>query len=375
MGQRLKYKIRKFLKNPFYKRGDFYVKLTFTIFCISIFIFLFFLFDGIVYFENIIYAKNYVGNPFQVHVINVENGDAFLLRMPNNETIMVDTGDDKYYDRVESYIKQYFHYEKLNSIDYLILTHSDKDHIGNAISIMKKYNVKNIIRPDVYSKFEETNSLTDDKYIITESEIYSDVIKYAFDNKIQMVFANDLKSMSLGECKINFLWLENNKFTDDNNHSIVFKLIYKSKSFLFMGDAEEKFEENLISIYKDELNADVLKVGHHGSKTSTSQEFLNIVNPKFAILSCSSRSSILPSHEVIDRLSNMNIKIASTANEGNFAMTVTDSGIEFAKATRKPNYLALIFAIGTILVAIVWKNPVYNNTKAIKSIKGKKIIE
>ena len=375
MGQKFRYKLRKFLKDPFYKRGDFYVKLTFTIFCIVLYLVIFFFCDGPVYFESYNYANDYVSTPFQIHVIDVENGDAILIRLPNNETMLVDTGDDRYYDRVESYIKQYFYYEKLSAIDYLILTHCDKDHIGNSISIMKKFEVKKIIRPIVYSRYEEENSLTNENYEISSSVIYNDIIKYVIENNVNMEFANDLEMLNLGDCMIKFLQLQENHYSSDNNYSIIFKLIYNSKSFLFMGDAEEKVEEQLINKYGEELKADVLKVGHHGSKTSTSQEFLNIVTPQIAILSCSDKSTILPSIEVVERLTEMNIKIASTANEGSFVMRVSDNKVEFAKAKKKPNFLILIFVLDIILVFIILKNPFQKNKKKINSIKGIKFIE
>ena len=359
MGQRLKYKLRKFLENPFYKRRDFYVKLTFTIFCIALFVVLFCLCDGIVYFEKIIYAKDYVGDPFQVHVIDVENGDAFLIHLPTNETLMVDTGSARYGDRVESYIKQYFYYEKIDTIDYLVLTHSDEDHTGNAVSLMKKFNVKNIIRPIQYSKYEEENSMIDKNYSVSSGVTYNEAIKYAIDNEIAMTFADELDTMSFGECEIEFLQLKSKYYSNENNYSIIFKITYKTKSFLFMGDAESKVEDEMIDKYGDELKADVLKVGHHGSKTSSSQKFLEFVNPQIAILSCADRSSILPSIEVVERLSDMQIKIASTANEGNFVMRIYNNGVEFAKATRKPNYLVIILTLEMILVFIVWKSPFY----------------
>lgn len=375
MGQKLRYKLRKFLEDPFYKRGDFYVKLTFTIFCIVLYLLIFFFCDGPIYFESYKYANDYSSTPFQIHVIDVENGDAFLIRLPTNETMMVDTGDDKYYDRVESYIKQYFYYEKLDTIDYLILSHSDNDHVGNAISIMKKFKVKNIIRPILYSQYEEENNLIKEDYVVSSSLIYNDIIKFAFDNKINVKFANELEFLNLGDCQVKYFQLKSKYYSNDNNYSIIFKVTYNSKSFLFMGDAEKKIENELIGLYGEELKSDVLKVGHHGSKTSTCQEFLDIVNPQIAILSCSDNSTILPSIEVIDRLSDMKIKIASTANEGNFVMRVVGNNVEFVKAKDKPRFLVLIFVLEMFLVFIVWKNPFSKNKKKIISIKGKKLIE
>ena len=139
-----------------------------------------------------------------------------------------------------------------------------------------------------------------------------------------------------------------------------------------MGDAESKVEEEMIDMYGDELKADVLKVGHHGSKTSSSQKFLQFVNPQITILSCADKSTILPSIEVVDRLTDMQIKIASTANEGNFSMRVNNSEVEFAKAKRKPNYLVIILTIEMILVFIVWKSPFYNPNKKNYYVKGRK---
>ncbi len=358
MEERQRYKFKKFMENPFFKRGDFYVKLMFTIFCLALYILIFILCDGVIYFENYIYASEYKGEPFQIHVIDVENGDAILIHLPNNETMMIDTGMGEYYNRVDSYIRQYFYFEKTNTIDYLFLTHCDADHIGNAKELIEEFDVKTLYRPKLYSLYEEENQLMDNIYDTSTSEIYSDVIETAYRKNIKLVFADcSLASLYINGCKIEFLGALSEHYSNDNNYSTIIKITYQTKSFLFMGDAESKVEKELISKYGDNLRADVLKVGHHGSNTSTSQEFLEVVKPTIAILSCSEYSSILPNRKVIERLKNMDIKIASTANEGNFVMRVHNDEIEFTKAERSSNYLALIFTIFMLIVFTAWQNP------------------
>ncbi len=343
----------KFAETSFAK-GEFYIKLSFTIFFVVIYVILFIFFDGVTFFESQNYSSSFQGNPFQIHVIDVENGDAIFIKLPNNKTMLIDTGEEIYYDRLSSYIRQYNHFEKSNSIDYLLLTHEDSDHIGSAKKIIENFNVKRIYRPKLYSMFEKENILNEFDYKVSSSNDYNNVIKAAFQNNCELMFSQSGTIINEGDCQIEFLLPMETLFNNSNNDSAVIMLSYQSKKFLFTGDIEYQAEEKLIEKYGDKLKADVLKVAHHGSATSSSQRFLNYVQPDKAILSSSGKSSILPNIDVVNRLKENNIEVFATGNIGHFAFTVESGQIKFAKAVSKDNFLALIFAIFVIFLLLLW---------------------
>ncbi len=348
------------LKDSVLATGEFYVKFFLTIFIVALYIVLFFNLDGFIFFETTKYCNSFEKNPFQLHIIDVENGDAFFIKLPSGQTLMIDTGDEAYSSRVCSYIKQYKYFEGLKSIDYLLLTHPDSDHVGGAAEIIEKYNVKTLLRPKLYSLYESENYLIDESknYLVSEGEDYSKVIETAYKHKCKMIFCEkDIKFNPDSNTSIEFLSPDLDYYSNSNNYSGVVMMTVYGKKFLFTGDASTSIEKTLIENYGNYLKADVLKLGHHGSYSSTSQEFLNYVKPQYAILSCSERSSILPSEKIISRLKDNNIKILSTAKLGNFALSIIDNTIIYHKADKGANHLVLILAIFLFVIFIVWKNP------------------
>ncbi len=358
------------INNSIFAKGEFYFKLSFTIFFIVLYIIIFLLNDGLMYFESQAYCLDYKGNPFQVHVIDVENGDCMLIKLPNGKTMIIDTGEEKYYDRVSSYLRQYNYYENKNVIDYLVLTHPDSDHIGGAVKLIEDFNVQKIFRPKLYSKYEMNNDLLEFNYSVSTSETYNNAIKKAYNNKCILEFSQKGGIFYAGDCVVEFLSPSLDNYSASNNYSAVIMVTYNSKKFLFTGDAEEEIEKTLIKDYGDKLKADVLKVGHHGSKTSTSQEFLELVNPSYAIISSSGTSNTLPNYEVINRLQEYNVEILATGNINNFALSIIDQEIVFSRAVKTSNHLALILTIFIFLIFAFWYIP-FSQLK-FKSIQIKK---
>ena len=173
-------------------------------------------------------------------------------------------------------------------VDYLILTHSDIDHIKEANLLISMINVKNIIvNPyDNYNLIYHKNT----KLI----KIYKD-FKYTKDDLTMSFYSSDIN------------------YNNSNNNSLVFKLSFDSNDILFTGDIELEREEELVSKYKDKLNSNYLKVAHHGSNTSSSQNFINCVNPSYAIISVSKKNRYqLPSEEVVNRFKYKGIVVYQT---------------------------------------------------------------
>ncbi len=358
------------IADSIFAKGEFYIKLAFTIFFIAIYIVLFIAFDGITFFEKENYTKAFKNNSFQIHVIDVENGDAIFIKFPNNKTMLIDTGEERYYSRLSSYLRQYNHYEKNSGIDYLVLTHEDSDHIGSADKIIKNFDVKNIFRPKLYSMYELDNILNEFDYDISSSILYNNIIKSAYQNNCKLNFSDSGIILNEGGCEIEFLSPSDELFYNSNNDSAVIMITYQSKKFLFTGDIEIEGEEKLIQKYGNKLKADVLKVAHHGSYTSTTQSFLNCVMPSKAIISSSGNSSILPNFDVLERLKNNNIEIFATGNIGHFAFSIENGQIVFAKAAKSDNFLALIFAIFIILLLIIWHCSFYKTNISPFKIKN-----
>lgn len=348
---------KEFYKNSVFSKGEFYIKISLIFLLCSIFLVVFFTQNGSLFFEFYPYADKFQNYDFQVHFIDVGNGDAMLIKFPNNQTMMIDTGDDYYENKVVSYTKQYLWSEGLNKIDYLVLTHSDSDHVGGAKAILENFKVKSIYRPKIYSKSEENYLLNKENYYIDDSEIYDEVITTAYKKKCNIIFNEAGLTFSIKGCKVEFLAPLYDNYSISNNYSAVIKMTYQTKVFLFMGDAEKSVENELIEKYDDDLKADVLKVGHHGSYTSTSLDFLYKVMPEYSILSCSSKSDYYPHKDVVENLKSINSKLLNTGIRGSFAISVANNEIVYANAEKSSNHLALIFTIFMLVVFIIWENP------------------
>ena len=238
-----------------------------------------------------------------IFYLNVGQADSTFITI-NGYNMLIDSGNDS----DGYYIAEFLKAQNVNKIDYFILTHYDEDHIGGAYKILEEEELEIgiLYMPDVTS----------------ETDTYEKLLQTIEDNNINsdttLVASNDI-IYNLGKAYWKVLSADNNS-TDANDSSIVIELYYGDTNFLFMGDATTNVEENS-NISWDEV--DVLKVGHHGSKTSTSQNFLNRLNPKYAIISVGYNRYNHPDSEVITRLQNLEsiIEIYRTDEDGTIWIT------------------------------------------------------
>ena len=210
---------------------------------------------------------------YQVTFINVGQGDSTLVRIKNH-SYLIDTGGLTYNDIATNSLIPFLKKNRIYSLDAVFLTHNDFDHSGGFESLADHFDVKNVYD---YSNFNEFDSTI---FKVDNLNIYKD------------------------------LW------EDENDKSLVLKFELGDTSFLIMGDAPSKIEEQII---KDNptLDIDILKVGHHGSKTSSSLEFLKVVTPKEAIISCGKNNIYHhPNEETLENLKKVNAKIRRTDIEG-----------------------------------------------------------
>lgn len=366
-----KYTIAKY----YLSRSDIYFRASLTLLLTTIFVILFLTFGGNLYFTSVRAVSEFKGYPFQIHAIDVGQGDCTLIRFPNNETMLIDAGKSSEGERVVAYLKNFFKNEGLNKINYLVLTHSDSDHIGGAIDVLQNIEVDTVYRPNIYTQ-EEADELTDGSQVyVVDTQTYNTIIDLIGQKECNVVVTKAGESMNLGGARVEFLSPNEEYYSDSNSFSAVIMITYQTKKFLFMGDAGVDIENVLIEEYGSYLDADVLKVGHHGSATSSSDAFLEIVSPSYSLMYISSNKDF-PDTSVVNKLRELGSEIYSTYLEGDFAMTVYDNSIIFADAPEPSFDIALLISIYVILVLLTWgiKNPVPTLTKPRK-VKNKTLQE
>lgn len=221
-----------------------------------------------------------------VYFLDVGQADCTLIQLPNGEEVLIDAGN--YGDG--SYIKNYLENLNVDDIEYFILTHPHEDHIGSAKEIINNFTVKKIYMPDV----------------LASSNLYESTM-LAIENKdIETIFAKPgLKIIDSPGLKLELLSPKSMYYSELNEYSAVARLEYDNTSFLFTGDAESVSELEMLGGGFN-LDSDVLKVGHHGGRTSSSIDFLKAVTPEYSIISCGEDNSYGHPHiETLNRLSDI----------------------------------------------------------------------
>ena len=226
-------------------------------------------------------------NPtLKIYFIDVGQGDSTLIVTPKNKKILIDGGEGK-----TNVLFQYLLDRRINKIDYIIISHFDSDHCNGLIEIIEKMRVENIVMSKQSKESEEYKKILE---IIKQKNIKVSSVKA--EDKI--IIEKNLYTKILNPA-------EKFEFQDLNNNAIVAKLVYKDFSILFTGDIE-KAEENLAKKYKNELKSTILKVAHHGSKTSTSEEFLKYVEPQIALIGVGENNKFgHPNQITIEKLKNI----------------------------------------------------------------------
>ena len=217
--------------------------------------------------------------PFSIHFIDVSQGDCTLIKSDFGN-ILIDCGEADEKNRVESYLNKY----GIKSIDYLFATHPHSDHIGCMSSIVNDYKI---------GKFFICE--TDEEDIPTSS-CYKKLLEALDKNEVDCCFAEGGETFSLGDVKIEIIAPVKIIKGDLNNNSVVLKISYLDMTVLMAGDCESKEEKTILEKGFD-INCDILKVGHHGSKSSSSNAFLKAVSPESAVISLGQGNSYGHPHE------------------------------------------------------------------------------
>lgn len=228
-----------------------------------------------------------------IHYIDVGQGDATLIISHDGTTMLIDTGTSESRSSLPAYIRNY----DITTIDYLVLTHPHADHIGSAAAVIEAFDVKNVLMPDA-----TTNTVTFEKLLLAIEE-----------EGCGITTVKPKDTYTIGEAIVTVLGPVRS-YQDLNAVSIVLRLDYGLTSFLFTGDAEAESEADMLDFFPaSEFRADVLKLGHHGSSTSSSEAFLDAVSPKYAIVSCGKDNEYgHPHDEVIADMTSRGIALYRT---------------------------------------------------------------
>ncbi len=238
-----------------------------------------------------------------VFMIDVGQGDSFLIKFPNGKTALIDAGEaNPFIDNGERVIIPLLDYLRINQIDYGFISHLDLDHYGGFVSLIYNNRIKEVFRPLPDSGQKSVRLEKFLKKMKIKTSIY---YKNSFDiGNTKIYFLNDPNNYSY------------NKFSS-NNKSGVIKIVYGKTSFLFLGDCEHPAEYFLASNFRNMLDSDVLKVGHHGSATGSSNAFLNLVSPNISLVSAGVKNKFNhPAESVIKSLEKINSKIYRTDQLG-----------------------------------------------------------
>ena len=233
-----------------------------------------------------------------VHFLDVGQADSILAELPNGEIMLIDAGNNNDGKAVCAYLSAL----GISRIDYLIGTHPHEDHIGGLDDVIDTFSIGTIVLPRI----------ADD--MVPTTKTYTDVLD-AIDRKglsITSAQPQILVSETDIPLQIEILSDDAGEFSDLNDYSVVLKLTYGLRSFLFTGDAEQEAETLLLQSGGD-LSADVLKVGHHGSSTSTSDALLAAVSPRYAVISCEAENEYGHPHaETLEKLDELGVSLYRT---------------------------------------------------------------
>ncbi|WP_333861259.1 ComEC/Rec2 family competence protein [Clostridium sp.] len=238
---------------------------------------------------------------FVVHYIDIGQGDSELIQI-NNKNLLIDAGPTKNTNKLLSYLNSI----NIKKLDYVIATHPDEDHIGGMSTIIDTYPIGKFYAP------KKTVTTRTFENMITELK--------SKNMKINVPTAG--MHLDLDEnTKAEIIAPNNNNYEDTNNYSIVLKISYGNTKFLFTGDAEKLSEKEILDKNYD-ISSNVLKVGHHGSSNSTSDEFLDKISPEIAIISCGENNKYgHPHKETLRKLKKRNIRIYRTDIDGTIILT------------------------------------------------------
>ena len=241
----------------------------------------------------------------KVSFLDVGQADSILIQF-NEESMLIDAGNNNDGENIVKYLKN----QNIEKFKYVVGTHAHEDHIGGIDNVILNFDVEHFYMPNV----------------LTTTKTFEDVLDALNTKNVIFETPNINDELSLGDAKITVLYV-NDDSSNLNNTSIVLKLVYKDISFLFMGDAESDVEPKILNA---DLKSNILKVGHHGSSTSSSDKFISKVNPDYAIISVGKNNSYNhPTKKVLNTLNKYEIKTLRTDELGTIIFTSDGTSVNY----------------------------------------------
>ena len=291
--------------------------------------------------------STFSGDTLRVNYIDVGQGDSIFIELPNKETMLIDAGEAYKSENVINYLNNL----GIKKIDYVVGTHPHTDHIGGLEEVINTFDIGSIYMPRASS--------TSKTYLDLLTAISNKGLKVKTAKSGVVVLDDD-------NLKLEFIAPNSDSYSELNNYSAVLKLTYLDNTFLFMGDAET-LSENEVTC---DVEADVIKVGHHGSDSSSGIEFVKKVSPEYAIIMVGEGNSYNhPYQSIIDRYENVGAKVLRTDLDGNIVcdsdgVDVTCKGDKDSSSNSSSN------AAASNINLVSLTSPISRGSDVTVSIKG-----
>ncbi|MGU8582074.1 ComEC/Rec2 family competence protein [Clostridium perfringens] len=245
-----------------------------------------------------------------ISYIDVGQGDAAYMKVNGND-ILIDAGPRSNSKELLEQLKA----KNIDDFELVIATHPHEDHIGGMVDVFKEYEVKAFYSPK----------------ITHTTKTYENLVKAVKDEGLKTKELKGGMVIDLGEgAKFEVFTPQKSEYEELNDYSPIMKLSFGDTSYLFTGDAEKLAEEEALAKYKTSLDSDVIKFGHHGSSSSSSNAFIEAVSPKYGIISCAKDNKYgHPHRETLDIIKKYNIKTFRTDTDGEIILTSDGKSINF----------------------------------------------
>ena len=334
----------------------------------------------------------------KIAYLDVGQADCIIIELPDGKNMIIDSGD---FNSDQDVISAYTTANNIDTFHYLLLTHQDRDHVGNMDWVLENYKVNFIFRPNNYTSHSmasglpaEFNPVIDDEdaYVST-SAAYAEFMVAAYNEGCTVELFNKdsdfTNTMILGEERRTYTFdfltpvavREQIKYEDPNNYSPIFVLEYAGRTIMFNGDAEEEAINEYLTNYSGNYkNIDALKVGHHGSSNATTSAFLNAVDPEVAVIQCGLGNDYGHPHQsVLNLFDNYDgLDLYRTDINGTVVMTVTANGNISTNPT-KTNNDAYMYTCGndmpTTLQTVKFAEEDINVVEVIRALRECAFIE
>ena len=296
----------------------------------------------------------------KIYFIDVGQGDCILIQLPDGKNMIIDSGNNN--KDVRDSIGKTLSSLNVSTIDYLLATHQDADHIGSMPYIFNTCDVLKVFRPYVLSTNQKATNF-DELFNagLKSKKGYSDTATYYnFLNSVLQegseweFFTKDSEirgELSFGDTTSEYLFdfltpikdVTTSAYSDANDYSPIVLFSYLGVDILFTGDAEKEVLSEYMSTYSDTYDIDVLKVGHHGSYTSTTDEYVKAIRPEYAIIQVGEGNTYRhPRQETLDIFFNNDVLVYRNDLNGQIVLTITSSGEFFIEAEKVSDYQSIL---------------------------------